>query len=103
MTPSKTNEVKLSGVEAVIQRICLALSLKKGSFPYNSEMGIDYARQDFLEERAFKSLEMLINEGVYPVWGCRVKLLSYDEETKKAELLLDFKKDIYRTEVIING
>jgi hypothetical protein len=100
---SGTNEVKLKGIDAIVQRIQMALSVKKGTFPYNFDMGIDYTALDFTQEKNLKILEMLINECVYPIWDCKIKVLSFDEQSNSAEILIDFNNDMIRTEVMLNG
>ena len=102
-TPSKRNEEKLYDAEAVIQRIKIALSLKKGNFPYCKDMGVTIPDKSYSAEKDIKTLEMYINEAIYPVWGCRDKVLSFDEENMTANIRIYFCDDLYETEVKLCG
>ncbi|MDD6646155.1 MAG: hypothetical protein PUE67_08920 [Oscillospiraceae bacterium] len=102
-TPSKRNEEKLFDADAVIQRIKIALSLKKGSFPYCKNMGVTIPNRTYSTEKDIKTLEMYINEAIYPIWQCRAKVLSLDEETMTAVIKIYFCDESYEREVKLCG
>lgn len=92
-----------------MQRIRLALSIKKGMFPYDREMGIDFTKSNFFaeecdsEDRRLKKLEMLINEAVCPIFDCRVTLKSYDENENTAVIIVFFEDSSHEMEVKLFG
>ncbi len=103
LTPTNCDEVRLTGTEAVVQRIKIALSLKKGKFPYDKSMGISDAELDLSKERDVKTLEMLINEAICDIWDCKGKILSLNTESMTADMLFIFSDNTYRTEVNLVG
>lgn len=100
---NNSDERRLSGAQAIIQRIKIALSLKKGSFIYNKDAGLEIPDLDYTKERNLKILEMLINEIVCKIGGCKAKLISLDTDDMVADMLFLFKDNSYRTEVKLYG
>lgn len=96
-------EIKVRDVYAVLQRIETALSLKKGDFPYDKEMGVTIPCLDFSDERNLRQLEMYINEVAYTIWDCRIKLLQFNKDTRKAKLLVKLYDGEYEIEVNLFG
>lgn len=93
----------VEGTEAVLQRIKIALSLKRGTFPYDKDMGLDYKEMDLTVERNLKTLETLINEAVFSVCNCKAELVNYSPDTRTAELIFGFENDARRAEVKLIG
>ena len=102
-TPSKRNEEKLYGESAVLQRIKIAPSVRKGDFPYCKNMGVTIPDKEYSTKKDIATLEMYINEAIYPVWGCRAKVLSFDEKNMTANIRIYFCDDFYETEVKLCG
>ncbi|MCH5201994.1 MAG: hypothetical protein J1F17_02200 [Oscillospiraceae bacterium] len=101
--PNNSDEKRLGGSQAIIQRIKIALSLKKGNFIYDKDAGLEIPDLDYTKERNLKILEMLINEIVSKIGSCKAKLISLDTANMVANMLFVFKDNSYRTEVKLYG
>lgn len=103
--PHRT-EKYLCGAALTAQRIAVAVSLKKGSFPYDREMGIDAEAADInnaVNEQGRKKLEMLINEAAASIADCRVVLNSVNTQTGAARITINYNGEEYVKDVCFYG
>lgn len=56
--------VMIDGLVELVQQIQIILSLKRGSFIYDKNLGIDFSQINFENENAPKILEAMIKEGL---------------------------------------
>lgn len=95
--------VRNSGVDAMIRKIQIALSLRKGSFIYDTDMGIDWHEGLPDDETKIKTLEALINEAVYPIYDSRIRIMGYNREESRLDIMIELDGNYYRTEVSMVG
>lgn len=93
----------ISGLDEILQKIHIILSVKKQSFIFDRELGI-FKNGEGISNGTKESLEMLINEGLVNC-DCSVKLNSIEENSGAYTLSLTVydKFKSYETEVKING
>lgn len=101
---SANGDIKtVDGVDEILQRVKICCSIKKGSFLYDKELGVDYENADISSQRGLKQLEMLLNEAVIDISGVRVEITKAENQSDKIKLRLkiSYKGNKYETEVII--
>ena len=97
------SEKTVEGIDAVLQRIEIALSVDKGDFPYNREMGVYIPNLDLTQERDILNLEMYINEAIYNIYECSCKVLSVKSEKNTVKLIITANGETYEKEVKLGG
>lgn len=96
-------EEKVYDVDSIFQRIELCLSLDKGSFIYNKNLGSTIPKFDYSTEEDLAQLEMYINQCVFNIVNTRVTVLSVDKEKKTVNISLKLGNREYVREVNVYG
>lgn len=96
-------EEKVYDVDSIFQRIELCLSLDKGSFIYNKNLGSTIPKLDYSTEEDLAQLEMYINQCVFNIVNTRVTVLSVDKEKKTVNISLKLGNKEYIREVNVCG
>ncbi|MEE3439045.1 MULTISPECIES: hypothetical protein [Ruminococcus] len=98
-----STEEKVYDVDSIFQRIELCLSLDKGSFIYNKNLGSTIPKLDYSTEEDLAQLEMYINQCVFSIVNTRVTVLSVDKEKQTVKISLKLGNKEYVKEVNVYG
>lgn len=96
-------EEKVYDVDSIFQRIELCLSLDKGSFIYNKDLGSTIPKIDYTVEENLAQLEMYINQCVFGIVNTRVNVLSVNKEKQTIKISLKLNHKEYIREVNVFG
>lgn len=94
---------KVYDVDSIFQRIELCLSLDKGSFIYNKDLGSTIPKIDYTVEENLAQLEMYINQCVFGIVNTRVNVLSVNKEKQTIKISLKLNHKEYIREVNVFG
>lgn len=90
-------------VDSIFQRIEMCLSLNKGSFIYNKDLGSTIPKIDYTVEENLAQLEMYINQCVFGIVNTRVNVLSVNKEKQTIKISLKLNHKEYIREVNVFG
>jgi hypothetical protein len=95
----------LTGFDELIQQIKIAVGIKKGTFPYDRDLGMESYGGSFTDEKAIKTIEALINESLVNLGGVFVTVnkLSKKKGSYYATITVNNGYTTQDTEVMING
>lgn len=96
-------EEKVYDVDSIFQRIEMCLSLNKGSFIYNKDLGSTIPKIDYTVEENLAQLEMYINQCVFGIVNTRVNVLSVNKEKQTIKISLKLNHKEYIREVNVFG
>lgn len=96
-------EEKVYDVNSIFQRIEMCLSLNKGSFIYNKDLGSTIPKIDYTVEENLAQLEMYINQCVFGIVNTRVNVLSVNKEKQTIKISLKLNHKEYIREVNVFG
>lgn len=96
-------EEKVYDVDSIFQRIELCLSIDKGSFIYNKDLGSTIPKIDYTVEENLAQLEMYINQCVFGIVNTRVNVLSVNKEKQTIKISLKLNHKEYIREVNVFG
>ena len=82
-TDSTGEYVMIDGIEEIIQRAVISLTVPKGSFVYDKNLGSDY--NDF-KANDIKQAEMIINESLVNMGNVYIKVKSISNEGNKINM-----------------
>lgn len=94
---------KVYDVNSIFQRIEMCLSLNKGSFIYNKDLGSTIPKIDYTVEENLAQLEMYINQCVFGIVNTRVNVLSVNKEKQTIKISLKLNHKEYIREVNVFG
>ncbi len=102
LTPSGIPET-VSGFEQAVQQIGFALTIPRGSFVYNREIGL-FSDFDFTESDAPKRIEALVNESlIHSAFYVGVDYISINSKGTVIGLIIDNGYEDFAAEVVIDG
>lgn len=85
---NRNRVVKISGIEEILQKVFIILSVKKGSFCYNRNFGSELYKlrnyEDHLEERA----KMLVEQALYNLDYVKVTDVDFENDSENDEITL---------------
>lgn len=96
-------EEKVYDSDSIFQRIEICLSLNKGDFIYNKNLGSTIPKFDYSSEEDLAQLEMYINQCVFNIVNTRVTVLSADKEKQTIKISLKLGNKEYIKEVNVYG
>lgn len=96
-------EEKLYDIDSIFQRIEMCLSLNKGDFIYNNNLGSIIPKLDYSKEENLAQLEMYINQCTFSIVHTRVNLIWVDTENSKLKISLTLGGNEYTREVNMFG
>lgn len=93
----------LEGMEEALQQVKLCLSISKGSFIYEKELGLEMPAFGE-DERSLKNAEALLREAVMPIEGITLDLLKMENTPEGIRFGFTLSKDgeSINSEVTIN-
>lgn len=96
-------EEKVYDSDSIFQRIEICLSLNKGDFIYNKNLGSTIPKLDYSTEEDLAQLEMYINQCVFNIVNTRVIVLSADKDKQTIKIRLKLGNKEYIKEVNVYG
>ncbi|MGN0452781.1 MAG: hypothetical protein ACI4GZ_03160 [Ruminococcus sp.] len=103
LTDYTGSPVYISGIEEIVQRVKLCISVEKGKFIYMKELGLDRA-QDISSEAGIRNFEAKLREAVALLEGVELQLLSLQnltETERVAKLNIIYNNESVEAEVKI--
>lgn len=92
-------EEKVYDIDSIFQKIEFCLSLNKGDFVYNKNLGAVIPDLDYTKAENLSQLEMYINQCVFKVANTRVNLVDINKEKGTITLSLKINDGEYTREV----
>ena len=96
-------EEKVYDSDSIFQRIEICLSLDKGDFIYNKNLGSTIPNLDYSTEEDLAQLEMYINQCVFNIVNARVIVLTADKDKQTIKISLKLGNKEYVREVNVYG
>lgn len=100
---SSGNTVMIDEKDELLQRIKFCLTVEKGSFVYNKELGANLNLSNLNTKRGLKNIEAQLNEAVMGIDGVSIVLESVENGRNghTLKLYVSYGGGDFRTEVIV--
>lgn len=98
------NTVYINGFDEIVQRVKIACTVKKGSFIYDRELGVDRGKKN-MSDMSTQQLEMLFREACINIPYTSLEVVSVDSTDDKttATIKITCGTQSVTTEVTVNG
>ncbi len=95
--------VYLNSFDELLQRVKIACTIKKGSFVYDRNFGVEISDIDFNDDMLPKKLEMIYKEATINIGYDNLKVVKVDKDNKTATICVVCGEFCETVEVTING